>query len=137
MQFSATAICSVRILRFPDGALEAWICAAIAEEDFWRFRLLMKKTIRLVTIAAAFAMLSLPIAAKSMISEPNELGQDQCSAENKEAYYNTFRESRTADQAKAYEAAKKYLACPPGAEVSETTQKIIDYLKKWVTAYED
>ena len=32
--------------------------------------------------------------------------------------------------------AKKYLACPAG-EVTEAQQKIIDYLKKWVTAYEE
>jgi len=96
----------------------------------------MKKMTRLLTIAAAVAMLALPIAAKTVIAGPGTLGQDQCTPENKEAYYAAFRESRTTDQAKAYDQAKKYLACPPG-EASETQTKIIDYLKKWVGAYED
>jgi hypothetical protein len=96
----------------------------------------MKTMIRLLTIAAAFAMLALPLAAKSVIAGPESLGQDQCTQENKDAYYAAFRENRTTDQQKAYDQAKKYLACPPG-EASETQTKIIDYLKKWVGAYEE
>src|SRR5262249_47525117 len=38
--------------------------------------------------------------------------------------------------AKAYDSAKKYLACP-AADLTEAQQKIIDYLKKWSTAYEE
>ena len=41
------------------------------------------------------------------------------------------------DQAKAFELPKKYLACPPAGEVTEAQQKIIDFLKKWSTAYEE
>jgi len=50
--------------------------------------------------------------------------------------YQSFLKNRQADQAKAFEDAKKYLACPPGAEVTEAQQKIIDYLKNFVTKYE-
>jgi hypothetical protein len=95
----------------------------------------MKKMIRLITLGATIGVLALPIMAKSLLTG-SEL-QDQCSQENKDAYYAAFRESRTADQPKAYENAKKYLACPPGADVTEATQKIIDYLKKWVGLYEE
>jgi len=95
----------------------------------------MKKMIKLITLAATVAMFTLSIAAKSLPTS-FEL-QDQCTQENKDAYYAAFRESRTTDQPKAYDNAKKYLACPPGAEVTEATQKIIDYLKKWVGLYEE
>ncbi len=91
----------------------------------------MKKTIRLITLSVTLALLSLPVAAKSLTSEL----QDGCTTENKEAYYSTFLSNRQNDQPKAYEQAKKYLACPVDG-ATEGTQKIVDYLKKWVTAYE-
>ena len=64
------------------------------------------------------------------------IAQDQCSAEAKDAAYASFLKNRPADQAKAYEDAKKYLTCPT-EQATEAQQKIIDYLKKWSTAYED
>ena len=97
----------------------------------------MKKTIKLITLAATAAMLCLPVAAKSLVSYSEISLQDQCSQENKEALYAAFLEARKTDQPKAYETAKKYLACPAGSDVTEATQKIIDYLKKWSTAYEE
>lgn len=97
----------------------------------------MKMMIKLLTVGAIVAMLALPVAAKSLTAATDFTTQDQCTQENKDAYYAAFRENRTTDQAKAYDSAKKYLACPAGAEVTETTQKIIDYLKKWVSQYED
>ena len=96
----------------------------------------MKKIVRLLTLGAIVTMLALPIIAKSLLTGPEVSIQDQCTQENKDAYYAAFLENRKTDQAKAYENAKKYLACPPG-EVTEATTKIVDYLKKWVTAYED
>src|SRR5437867_7795957 len=93
----------------------------------------MKKMIRLITLGAMVAMLALPVAAKSLLSE----FQDQCTQENKEAYYKAFLDNRKNDQPKAYENAQKYLACPPAADSTEATQNIINYLKKWATAYED
>lgn len=62
--------------------------------------------------------------------------QDPCSAEGKDALYQSFLKNRKDDQPKAFEDAKKYLACPAG-EVTEAQQKIIDYLKKWSKAYEE
>lgn len=95
----------------------------------------MKTMIKLLSLGAIVTALALPVAAKSLplldIST-----QDQCSQENKDTYYADFRTNRTTDQAKAYDNAKKYLACPD-AEPTEATTKIVDYLKKWVGAYED
>jgi hypothetical protein len=55
----------------------------------------------------------------------------------KNALYQEFLKLRKDDQPKAFEAAKKYLACPPAGEVTPEQQKIIDYLKKWSAAYEE
>jgi hypothetical protein len=49
--------------------------------------------------------------------------------------YQEFLKFRKDDQPKAYAAAKKYLACPT-TDVTPEQQAIIDYLKKWSTAYE-
>ena len=95
----------------------------------------MKTMIKLISLGAIVAALALPVAANSL-SKTEISSQDQCTQENKDAFYAAFRENRTTDQAKAYDNAKKYLACPPG-EVTEATTKIIDYLKKWVAVYED
>lgn len=61
--------------------------------------------------------------------------QDQCSAEAKDALYASFLQNRQSDQKKAYDDAKKFLACPVN-EPTEAQQKIIDYLKKYSAAYE-
>ena len=88
------------------------------------------------SICTAVAILALPAAARSAIAEPDLAVQDQCTQEVKDALYASFLKLRKDDQAKAYEDAKKYLACPAG-QVTEAQQKIIDYLKKWATAYEE
>jgi hypothetical protein len=92
----------------------------------------MKKMIRLITLCAAVATLSLPAAAKNLLPDLDTVIQDQCTQENKDAWYATFRETfKTEQQPKAYEAAKKYLtAC--SAEDTDITK----YLKKWVGVYE-
>jgi len=87
-------------------------------------------------LLASVAILALPVAARDLIAHPFDEVQDQCAQPAKDALYQAFRDNRQSDQAKAYDAAKKYLACPAG-EVTEATTKIIDYLKKWVTAYEE
>jgi hypothetical protein len=84
----------------------------------------MKKLIKLLTLSAAVAMLVVPASAQ------------ECTQEVKDGYYASFREVRTTDQPKAYDLAKKYLACPPG-EATEAQTAIINYLKKFVVAYED
>lgn len=96
----------------------------------------MKKLTTSLSILTIVAMLALPVAARNSIAQPDNSVQDQCTQQAKEALYKTFLDNRQADQAKAYDAAKKHLACPAG-EATEASQKIIDYLKKWVTAYEE
>ena len=90
----------------------------------------MKTIIRLVTIGATLALLAFPAVANSLSTDT--LAQDQCTDENKAAWYKTFIDTYKTDaQPKAYEAAKKYLtAC--SAEDTQQTQ----YLKKWVGVYE-
>ncbi|HEY6806724.1 MAG TPA: hypothetical protein VI306_24310 [Pyrinomonadaceae bacterium] len=95
----------------------------------------MKTITRFLTLGAIVAMLALPALAKS-VSVSDFALQDQCTDEGKTALYTAFVESRKTDQDKAYENAKKYLACPTEG-ATEATQKIIEYLKKWVAAYED
>jgi hypothetical protein len=96
----------------------------------------MKKMIKLIALGATVAVLVLPVAAKNLTDATVLSDQDQCSQESKDALYQAFRDNRTTDQAKAYDSAKKYLACPT-TDVTEAQQKIIDYLKKWSTAYEE
>jgi hypothetical protein len=97
----------------------------------------MKKTKMFLTIGATVAFLALPVTATNLISKNNDTAQDQCTPEAKTAVYKTFTDNRKDDQAKAYEAAKKYLACPAAATVTPEEQAIIDYLKKWSAAYEE
>ena len=97
----------------------------------------MKKLTTSLSILSLVAIFALPAAARTSIAQPNNEVQDPCTQDAKTALYKTFRESRQADQPKAYEAAKKYLACPAPAEITPETQAIVDYLKKWVTAYEE
>jgi len=94
----------------------------------------MKKLITFLSILTTVAILALPVAARNAVAVNSV--QDQCSQEAKDALYQSFLKNRQSDQAKAYDDAKKYLACPAG-EVTEAQQKIIDYLKKWSTAYEE
>src|SRR5690242_10036601 len=96
----------------------------------------MKKLITFVSICTTVAILALPTAARNLIAQPNNVFQDACAQEAKDALYQSFRTNLKADQAKAYDDAKKYLACPAGADVTEAQQKIIDYLKNFVTKYE-
>ena len=96
----------------------------------------MKKITMFLMIGATVALLALPVAATNLITANDDAVQDPCSADSKNALYQDFLKNRKDDQAKAYDAAKKYLACPT-AEVTEEQQKIIDYLKKWTTAYDE
>ena len=96
----------------------------------------MKKLITFVGICTTVAILALPVAARTLIAQPDNAFQDACTQETKDALYQSFLKNRQGDQAKAYDDAKKYLACPPGAEVTEAQQKIIDYLKNFVSKYD-
>src|SRR5678809_635910 len=97
----------------------------------------MKKLITFLGITTTVAILALPVAARNLIAQPDNSFQDAaCADEAKDALYQSFRTNLKADQAKAYDEAKKYLACPASGEVTEAQQKIIDYLKNFVTKYE-
>ena len=96
----------------------------------------MKKITMFLMIGATVALLALSVAANNLITAADDTIQDQCTPEAKTKLYEEFRSIYKTDQAKAFETAKKYLACPT-TEVTEEQQKIIDYLKKWSTAYEE
>src|SRR5215210_5972277 len=135
MRRSATGFRTTRIVK-----LHCDLYSAEPRRDcrnFWRSGTLMKKLITLLSICTTVVILALPVAARNLIAQPDNAIQDAaCTQEAKDALYASFREKRTADQAKAYEDAKKYLACPATGEVTEAQQKIIDYLKNFVTKYE-
>jgi len=101
----------------------------------------MKKLIMFFGICTSVAILALPVAARNFIAQPDTAFQDAaCADEAKEALYASFLKNRAAekpeDQAKAYDDAKKYLACPTTG-ITEAQQKIVDYLKKWSAKYEE
>src|ERR1044071_1609083 len=97
----------------------------------------MKKLITFASICTTVAILALPVAARNFIAQPDNAIQDAaCTDEAKEALYASFLKNRNEDQAKAFEDAKKYLACPTTG-ITEAQTKIVDYLKKWVAKYEE
>jgi hypothetical protein len=96
----------------------------------------MKKITMFLTIGATVALLALPVAAQTQPAAPAaNTAQDGCAQETRDALYKTFTENLKTDQPKAYEAAKKYLACPV-ATPTESQTKIIEYLTRWVGLYE-
>src|SRR6185436_17471160 len=78
-----------------------------------------------------------PVVAQTQPAAPANTAapQDACAQEIRDALYKTFTENLKTDQPKAYEAAKKYLACPV-ATPTESQTKIIEYLTRWVGLYE-
>ncbi|HEX7296761.1 MAG TPA: hypothetical protein VF251_13465, partial [Pyrinomonadaceae bacterium] len=89
----------------------------------------MKTIIRLVTTGATVALLAFPAVANSLSTDA--VAQDQCTDENKAAWYATFRENFKTEQQKAYDAAKKYLTACSTEDTPQT-----QYLKKFVGIYE-
>jgi uncharacterized caspase-like protein len=55
-----------------------------------------------------------------------------CSVEGKRRLYDAFQESKQTNTSKAYDLAKKYLACPVNSGETQNT----DTLKKWIASYE-
>jgi hypothetical protein len=97
----------------------------------------MKKIMMILTIGATVAVLALPVVAQQTqpAAPVTSTPQDSCPPETRDALYKTFTDNRTKDQKAAYEAGKKYLECKLGAP-TESQTKIIEYLTRWVTAYE-
>ena len=109
----------------------------LLELIFGGWEQLMKKLITFLSICSTVAILALPVAARNFIAQPDTAIQDAaCTDEAKEALYASFLKNRADDQAKAFEDAKKYLACPTTG-ITEAQAKIVDYLKKWVAKYEE
>lgn len=79
----------------------------------------MKKIITTLSVLAALAM---PVLAQTTQAPAG------CTPENKQAWYNEFRETFKTNQPKAYDLAQRYLACP--AEAGE--EQITAYLKNFV-----
>ena len=97
----------------------------------------MKKLITFLSICTTVAILALPVAARNFIAQPDTAIQDAaCTDEAKEALYASFLKSRADAPDKAYEDAKKYLACPTTG-ITEAQNKIVEYLKKWSAKYEE
>lgn len=87
----------------------------------------MKKIIELIAIAAVLAV---PVFAGG--GQPVNAAQDQCTPENKLAWYNEFRQHFKGDTAKANDLAKKWLACP----VTPAEEEQAKYLKNFVSLFE-
>ncbi|HXD32648.1 MAG TPA: hypothetical protein VN643_16115 [Pyrinomonadaceae bacterium] len=99
----------------------------------------MKKIFGLITAGATLAILSLPVFANTTsavaIETLQDPAQDACSTDAKIALYATVTAELQKDQSKAYEAAKKYVACPSeGADEAE--MKRVTYLKGFISKYE-
>jgi hypothetical protein len=80
----------------------------------------MKRTIKLLALAAVVAVFAVPALAQTK----------ECNDEFKSATYSKWYDNRTKDQAAAYEAAKEYLA------VCTTDDQYSAALKKFKAAYE-
>lgn len=101
----------------------------------------MKKIFELITVGATLAIMSLPVFANTTSTVANKTlqdpapAQDGCSSDAKIALYAEITKNLQADQAKANEAAKKYVACPSeGADDAE--MKRVTYLKGFISKYE-
>lgn len=76
----------------------------------------MKRTIKLLALAAAVAVFAVPVLAQA----------DQCTDDNKAAWYKTFLDNYKGDETKqkvAYDAAKKYIGSCPSDQYSDYMQK--------------
>lgn len=92
----------------------------------------MKKITGLQAVSVTLALLAFSVFASANATTLGSVVQDQCTPENKLAWYNEFRQVYKTDTAKANEVAQKYLACPTAAG----EEQIANYLKTFVAAYQ-
>lgn len=91
----------------------------------------MKKIIATLAFLGSLAIAATPAFAQAQTPSPAPAAaQGACSEEAKAALYTDFTTYRTTDSTKAYDAAKKYLACSPQED------QYTAYLKKWSAAYD-
>ena len=106
----------------------------------------MKKTIRCLSIVVTVTLLALPVFANRVNARAGDTVQEPCSTDGKIALYSEFYKELKGDQAKAFEAAKKYVACPlvpaadpptPESKAAEAAEAArINYLKGFISKYE-
>ena len=72
----------------------------------------MKKITMFLSICTTVAILALPVAARNAIAQPDNASKIHARLNKAKTLVPGISEESTNDQAKAYEAAKKYLACP-------------------------
>jgi hypothetical protein len=85
----------------------------------------MKKIIGWLTICASLGAVAAIGCANVYAQAATQAG---CTPEAKQAWYTEFRANFKTDQAKAYDLAKKYLACP----VDPAEKQVADYLTNYV-----
>lgn len=95
----------------------------------------MKKIMGWLTICAGLSLVAVigctNVSAQTPAATPAPAATQTpagCTPEAKLAWYTEFRETFKTDQVKAYDLAKKYLACP----VDPAEQQVADYLKNYV-----
>jgi tetratricopeptide (TPR) repeat protein len=102
----------------------------------------MKMTTRFLLTCASLALCALPALANGTFSRVDQTPQDPCSVEGKAAAYAELYPLLKTDQAKAYELAKKYVACPADTGTDQTPEQKaaeaarVDFLKKFIALYE-
>jgi len=95
----------------------------------------MKNIANSLALAATLALLAATALASGPTSATMTL-QDPCSVEGKTALYGEFYKEIKGDQAKAYEAAKKYVACPAGEAADAAEVQRVTYIKNFIAKYE-
>ena len=95
----------------------------------------MKNSIRCLSLVVTVTLFALPAFANRIHSPADDTAQDPCSADGKVALYGEFYKELKGDQAKAYEAAKKYVACP-GEAADDAEKARVTYIKGFITKYE-
>lgn len=86
----------------------------------------MRRTIKTLALAAVLAVFAVPALAQ----------KQECTDENKAAWYKTFYDNFKLDAAQqkiAYEAANTYIASCP----ADPNDKQLPYMEKWVKKYKD
>jgi hypothetical protein len=87
-----------------------------------------------LSVCATVTLLALPASANRIELQPDQ-PQEPCNLENRTALYKAFLADYKGDTAKAYEAAKKYVACPVD-QTDEAEVGRVKYLKNWIAKYE-
>ena len=93
----------------------------------------MKKLIQLLVFAALLMTLALPAFAQTT-NNSSTAASTQSDEDAKAALYKRFLDNRTTNPPVAYDAAKEYLQKYEASAAAD--DKIVPYLKKWITSYE-